>query len=144
MAHVRTQIRDAVVAALKAVPGLTGIVSMGRIFTQQTAPAVIVYTVDEIGELATVGRPMLTSRELTVSIDVMSKAGEGQVDAEIDDLCVLIEGALDESLVVPALSWAYAGLQMTTSKDGEKAAAVARLEWVFNYNIYEGDAAQGV
>lgn len=144
MAHVRRQIRDAIYTALDAVPGMTGIVSKNRIFTQQSAPAIIIYTGEEDAEQLTIGRPIISSRNMAVNIEVISKAGEGLVDNQIDQYSELIESALGKDLNVPAKNWFYTGMTMTASKDGEKAAASARFEWVFIYHVKEGDPAIGV
>jgi hypothetical protein len=142
--HIRGQIRDAVVAALKAVPELAGITSARRVFSQQTAPAIIVYTNDETAEQITVGQPVTSARELVLNIEILTKAGEGALDTTLDYYSVLIERALAKTAAIPAKTWHYTGLQVTTSGDAEKAAASGMLEYKFVYHIKEGAPSTGV
>lgn len=146
MSHVRQQIRDEVVSRLLAQPGLTGRVEASRVYTSQVTPYVIVYTRLEEAQDAFVRTLNASQRELTLFIEVYSKAGTGVWDNQIDNICVQIEEGLanDGGMFFMAKTWEYRGINIEDSKDGEKAAGIATLEYVFTYMVSNNDPQAGV
>ena len=90
--HSRTQIRDHVVTQLA---GIGATVSKSRIHNLQTAdlPAVIVYTLSEASVPVTIKRTQERTLQLIIDIHVRSIAGD--VDDDVDALCVEVEKAIE-------------------------------------------------
>lgn len=146
MSHVRTQIRDEIVARLKTLPGLSGRVQASRVYAAQQSPFVIVYTATEEAISDVIGRPSVSQRNLTVNIEIYSKAGSDQFDSQIDNICEVIEPELDTTVgkFEMCQTWQYLGLNRDYSAAGERAAGVATMEYEFTYRVNEDDSSTGV
>jgi hypothetical protein len=146
MSHVRTQIRDEIVTRLLTLPGLSGRVQASRVYTAQKTPFVIVYTATEEAQSDVIARPSQSQRQLTVRIEIYSKAGSDIFDTQIDNLCEQIEPELDTTIgkFTMCQTWQYLGLAVDFSGAGERAAGVATLEYEFTYRVDESDSSTGV
>lgn len=145
MAHVRTQIRDEIEQLLIAEGVPTRNLSVSRVYTAQISPYVIIYTGAETGISDVMAIPSTSHRELTVTIEIYSKAGSDLFDKEIDDLAITIEKALapDGNKFRMCKTWEYQALNMEYSKESEKAGGVATIEYVFTYRVNEADPETG-
>lgn len=147
MTHVRTQIRAEVVSRLAGLPGLSGRVQASRVYAAQKSPFIIVYTPVEEAQQDTMDRLDAHSlRQLTVRVEIYSKAGSADFEQEIDDLCALIEPALknDPAYFPMAQTWEYSGGDISYSGDGERGGGVASLEYIFTYRVRVDDPETGV
>lgn len=140
MTHKRQSIRDAIVAALNADPGLSGSVfSMRTRPTQDNElPCVIVYATRETSELEPLNRSKLL-RTVIFAIECREKA-VGDIGAAIDDLCETVEGVMDDDPSFGRLA-RHSFLSSTQiGLDGEpdERQAVATLEYTVTYRTAPG------
>ena len=145
MSHVRQQIREEAATRISAaLPGI--FVDTARVYTVQRSPGVIVYTSIEEALSDIIGVPSTSMRELTLTVEIYSKKGSGEFDDEIDTLCTSIEIALstDPDKFQMCKTWEYRGINVEYSNEGEKAAGVATLAYVFTYRVIEDDPETGV
>lgn len=145
--HVREQIREEVVARIDAVPLVAGRVVASRVYTLQRAPGVIVYTVAEEATGVAIDRPTRNERQLTLNVEIYSKAGTDEFDSEIDTIAEMIEPALAPGITgafTMAKDWEYRGITIEFSKEGDRAAGIATLEYVFTYWVNENNPSTGV
>ena len=144
--HVREMIRDEVVTRLDSVGLVTGRVAASRVYTLQRSPGVIVYTVQEEAQTVDISRPGRNERLLTLNVEVYSKAGSDEFDSEIDTICEMIEPALAPGIMgafTMCKDWEYRGINIEFSKEGNQAAGVATLEYVFTYWVNEDNPSMG-
>ena len=139
MTHKRKQIRKAIVAALNAIPALSGRSFATRARPTETAelPVALIYTVAEESEMANMAFGL--SRTLTANIELRASA-VGHLDDVLDDFCEVAESAMtaDPTLGHLALLSFLRGTTIGIDGEGEARQAVATL----NYEIrYETDAA---
>lgn len=98
MSHIKTQIRDAIVAKLIAgVPTVSGRVFASRVLPLKDVPALIVFADDEEAEIVNVGFPSVLQRMLKVMVIARVKMIDGYDDA-LDDLQLEIEQALSQTV----------------------------------------------
>lgn len=128
--HVHRQIREAVVAALSAIPGLGGRVHANRLypFEDTSLPALRVYLDDEEAETITVNGPTLLDRVLSLSVEICAKAAQG-LDDDLDGLALEVEKALAGGIACGSrtLYPLYAGMRYEDDATLEKPVAVKRL-----------------
>lgn len=141
MSHVRTQLRDAVIAAIAAdVPGFGGRVDKVRGFSRNR-PLMPSCEVSTPGE-ATVGISMdrLLSREIDLEVSV-SVIGNDGIEDSADDLAVGIETAIYASATVMGLvkEITPSGMQFEMQADGESRAGRMTLTWACVIVTREGD-----
>lgn len=145
MTHVRTQIRDEVVTRLQAVGGLANRVQASRVYAVQQSPWVIVYTATEEAESVIESVPGISDRNLTLTVEIYSKAGSEVFDTQIDNISEAVEAALttQAGAFLMCKTWKYTGLQVEYSP-ADKGSGVATLEFEFNYWVRENDPSTGV
>ncbi len=137
MAHVRAQIRDAIVTA---VTGLGATVKATRKFPTNAAelPRIHVYSMSERiddapSNLGTQGRV------LSVMIEVVATGAETTLDDTIDDFCVSIENALESSkLSGLALNTALTTTEIDVDSTGKEPIGAARLTFEVIYRTIRG------
>ena len=135
MAHIRTQVRDAVVAALTGLP-TTG----PRVFVMRTypldherLPALLIYVLDEQSMPAEMGDAREIERQMSVTIEAIAD-GKG-FDEELDKIAVEVEKALTLSAGLGGILKAFylqsSSLDLATGRDrGEKRAGTLTLRYL--------------
>ena len=96
MPHIRTQVRDAVVARLRTVDAFACVAPFGRAarnFQKNEIPAALVRVSENLSPVGKI-RPRVVRRELTVTIDLLASLTSGDVDTALDDLSIPIEVVL--------------------------------------------------
>lgn len=141
--HARAQIRDAFVLALSGVAGVTTF--SGRVFPvyNDILPAYTVYTREEtIGTESNQGRlenPPLQLRNVTTSIQAYAKT-QGNIDDELDRLCVLAEEAIfsDASLRTLVRCLDLATTEIEVSQDAENRTGTVTMNFSCQYITEDG------
>lgn len=146
MSHVRTQIRDLVAAALKAVPEMSDSVFASRVnpIALKSLPAIMVFTAEEQVETATMGFPRTQFRALSVFVDVVIALRE-DYDDELDAFQVEVEKILGGSDFLG--EWTAAGIKnfslvganKAMSGEGETTTCATRMEYRAEYATREND-----
>lgn len=136
MPHVRTQIRDAAIAALTGLPTTQHRVYAGRTrpLPAHHEPALLVYTREEVSERDAAGRPPILAREVTLVV-------EGRVhvavapDDMLDQIASEVESALaaDPRLAGKALDTMLRRTAIEALADGERHVGSVRMEFVVQY-----------
>jgi prophage DNA circulation protein len=121
MSHVRTQIRDAIVAALDPL----GSVHKSRVYPLQPdeLPAFLVYsdTEDLVGDFA------LMERAYRVNVEIVVRGDD--YEAQLDEQLVAVEKALNGSLTDLVVS--ILPVAIATSVSGEGSAPIGRMPVTF-------------
>lgn len=143
MSHVRTQIRDAIVALLTPVFAPVEVIPDSYYnLPKDTESAVLVYANSDAPDHDSVvmGKPRLFYRELTLSIELLHKATAG-FTAALDDMAVVVEKALATDLQVGglALDIQIGPTSIGVDVDGEKPVGFARLQYNVTYRTTEID-----
>jgi len=144
MAHVRTQIRNAIAASLDGLTTTASNVVASRIKPERDFPSLSVYTVDEDNEFETMGSPRGEKRDLEVIIEAHVEAVTG-FDDQLDLICQEIEEQLagDASLKIKNGGLLYDLYLSRTSIDLLKETAtptgIAKLQYFAEYRVYEND-----
>jgi len=131
--HRRTQIRDAAEALLA---GVGAKVQKSRVhnWQQDDLPGVSLYTLSEPAEPVEFQRT--SERTLALVIDIHAVSA-GDVDADLDDLCVEVEKAIEAD-------WQFGGLALRSnltlttiglSGEAEARHGLARLEYAVVYRV---------
>ncbi|WP_068310454.1 hypothetical protein [Polycladidibacter hongkongensis] len=135
MAHIRTQVRDRVAAALTGLP-----LSGSRCFVTRTfplehkrLPALLVYVLDEQSQPAEMGTPRDIERQMSVTIEAIAD-GRG-FDEELDQIAVEVETALARSSLlgglVKELYLQSSSLDIATGRErGERRHGVLTLRYL--------------
>lgn len=148
MAHIRTQIRDAVVARLRTVDGLALAAGYGRTargLQRNDVPAAFVRIAEVAAPAFKSGR--ILRRSLSVAIDVLVSSLEDDIDTRLDDLAVKIEAALadQESLGVGALlEWQYAGATPGVVDVGEEIHGSLSLTYTCSVSTEAGKPSTNI
>jgi len=146
VAHARTSIRTAVVAALTGLTTTGSAVTSGRVYPESTLPALSVYTDSEevVDEENIIGATPKQTRALTLTVEARAKAVATATDSTVledllDLICEEVEVALaaDETL---ALSPGPKMLRLTTteyelSAEQEQPLGVATMQWRIWYRV---------
>jgi len=144
MAHVRTQIRNAITASLMGLTTTKDNVKASRINPERDLPSLSVYTVDEDNELETMGSVRSEKRELEVIIEVNVLAGDG-FDDEVDLICQEVEEQLagDTSLKIKnggLLHDLYINrTQISLDQDSGEKHGMAKISYFAEYHVNEND-----
>jgi len=116
MSHIRTQIRNAVVAQLRAAGGFGVVDARLRVLRgiqSDQFPIALVSVADAgtaVGKNPPGQRPL--QRQVIVSVQVHDIADVEELDEKLDDLAVKVEEALTEPSALgfgKVLDWTYAG-----------------------------------
>ena len=138
MAHVRAQVRDAVVTA---VTGLGATVKATRQFSTNAAelPRIHVYTTDERVDPQFASGLTTQGRVLSVSVEAITTGTEATLDDTLDDLCVSIETALESSkLGGIALNTTLTTTEIDVDATGKSPVGGARLTFEVIYRTIRG------
>lgn len=94
-AHLRTQIRDAVAAALTGLPTTGARVYPSRVYPVQTAdlPCLLVYARRDDVQLETIHAPKYLQRTVELEVVALAKAAS-DLDDVLDQMCKEVEAAL--------------------------------------------------
>ena len=133
MAHVRQQLRAAVVAAISGLPTCGARVFPGRVYDVRSLPGARVYTPsDEV--VQTSGRTLdnLLDRPTEVVVEVVAGGSEGTLDNTLDTACEEIEAALAGGVTVSGtlVVIEYRGVDITLNSDGAQPIGEARLRFI--------------
>lgn len=147
--HPRRRVRDAVVAALAAIPALGGRVHRHRMkkFLPAELPAAVVRTAEEGAETLTAAGDLHRVLDLTVDLFVKPGDPEGLAD-EMDALCLEVERAVFASrpLAKRAKTVALAGTTLDFGGGeltlGIEGIAAARLFYSVGYVSAAADPAE--
>jgi len=145
MAHVRKQIRDAVVTLLKANVSLVSRrVFSSRVYALTTPdlPAVTVYTGSESSSLMTIGARTM-SRELSLQVDLYVRFVD-TFDDKVDAIAVQVEEAIanDFSIGGLAKSAVLTSTEIEYSGEAEQPIGIARLTFSIQYITTINDVEQ--
>ncbi|KZL21122.1 hypothetical protein PsAD2_00406 [Pseudovibrio axinellae] len=134
MAHIRTQVRDAVEAALKGLPSTAERVFVTRTYPleHKRLPALLIYILDEQSQPAEMGPGRDIERQMSITVEAIAD-GRG-FDDELDQIAVEVEGALAGSHylngLVKELYLQSSNLNLATGRDrGEKRTGVLTLSF---------------
>jgi|TARA_B110000908_G_C10255501_1_gene455171 hypothetical protein len=145
MAHLRTLIRDNVIATLTGL-SLTGsnvFKSKSYPLTGDKLPSIGVFTQGQESDYSTVGSPRSIQHTLNMSIEIYVKGSTGY-----DDTLDLISEQVEEALYADLERGSYAfdtqvtGFDSSFSVDGEKPIAVGTLSIMIRYRSVEGSQSQ--
>jgi hypothetical protein len=135
--HVRSQIRQAVQAALGAVPGVAGVYA-GHVYPLDVFPSLVVTTAEEVVEedSRVMGAHDLQFRLLEVEVLIRTVAA-ADLDSALDSLAAECEAALagDETLGGLCRSIHYAGMSMELSDEVEPPVGLCRLAYQVQYRL---------
>lgn len=141
MAHLRTQIRNALAARL------TGLATTGsRVSTTQfypvapsSLPCLLIVTEDETVEAASIGWPPVLARELRARVVALVSGTSGHEDA-LDQIAAEIEVAVAADRTLGGLVKSAQLVGLRPSFDAESDRPVGRMEllYVFVYRAVEG------
>ena len=132
MSHVRTQIRNAVAAALTGV----GTVHVARVYpvTEAELPVVLVYTNGEQIEQGEFGS---LERVLEVVVEIVAQGDS--LDAAMDAVLVDVEQALGGGLGALVTSFSAASIEVSTSTEGSAPIGRLRLAYEATYRTAYAD-----
>lgn len=144
MAHVRQQIRQAVVAALTGLPTTGTNVHAGRALPlggDTKPPALVVYTWPDapIYEDAEMGDgECIVSHNLTIQVEGYYSGG---TDDDLDNLAVEVETAMyvDETLGGLVQAMQLAGQDVARDGSGARIEGAIVMQFVVQYLAAEGD-----
>lgn len=141
MAHVREQIRDALVVAVTDLATTGRNVFRSRIYPmeQSKLPSLAVYTKSESSDYATQTVPRTLIRRLMANIEAYVSANE-DYDETIDDIASEIESALYTNRLFNGLAKdsKITGVEVEFSGDAENPVAVATFGIEITYVTTEG------
>ena len=134
MAHVRTQLRDAAIAALKAANIASGRVTSSRGYDYNDAglPAVEVSSISEEAGRETMAGSMgsggVISRNIELEVLMIAAGGVEVVDT-LDDMAVAVEAAIASDSTVQGIAHERVptGMDFDFGETGAKRRAVMRL-----------------
>lgn len=142
MAHVRKQIRDAIVTAVTGLTTTGSNVFRSRVFPIETTklPALCVYTKSEAVDFDT----LTINRSIMRNLEVMIEAyvsGTSNYDDDLDTIAVEVEEALSADVTLAGIS---KDLQVTAFEadyvgDGEQTVAIGRFTVAAVYRTAEND-----
>jgi hypothetical protein len=150
--HVRTQIRDAVIARLRTVNALACVGPYGRTarpFQRNDVPAAIVRASETISPI-TKNRPRAMRRDLSITVTLLAALNADDVDTVLDDLSVDVEIALADPTsfgVGHLVEWRLTSSELGSAAMGEDVygsltltyvASITTVEGVPNSNVFQG------
>ena len=147
MAHVRQQIRDAVVVAVTNLTTTGSNVFRSRVFPLESAklPALAVYTKSETIEYETMNFPRSTNRTLNLGVEAFVKSSNN-FDNLLDNIAVEVEEALTTNATLQNLvkDTRIASFEADYSGDGETTIGIGRFDVVLEYRTLENDVENAV
>ena len=139
MAHMRKQIRDAVVSRLTNLPTAAARVFGAKRWNWQGGelPGIAVYTDSETAQRRSADGDQ--ERRVDLIIDCAASASDELEDA-LDQMCAEVEAAMATDSTFGGLAWdsTYAGMTTDASTDGEKPVGIKRLRYSVTYETAEG------
>lgn len=139
MSHARTQIRAAIVTALKGITQFGNRVTGYRTSTHKTLPDATVYTVnDEVNHEFDADHKEIHA--LTVSIEIRLKDTDDFDDA-VDALCVLVEKKMrvDDTFGGLLKQLSLVGTSIEIEGETDKKNGLATIEYEAWYRVAEND-----
>ena len=142
MAHIRTRIRDAIVARLAADGAFALVAGYGRTarpLQSDDFPAAFV-RITEVASPAFKSGHILR-RSLSVAIDILESSDVDDLDTRLDDLAVRVEAVLADGAslgVGPLLEWDYAGTTPGTVDLGEQIYGSATVNFSCSVSTERG------
>lgn len=140
MAHVRTQIRGAVKAAVTGLATTGNRVFEGRVYPMQAAelPGLLVYTEDEQNSISGKGVARTSLRDLEVVIEGVFK-DNASLDDKADVILKEVEVALGPGVALGGGKYAHlARVEIERSDTLEKPAASMRMVFEIPYLTAHG------
>lgn len=146
MSHVRTQVRDLVVAALKDIPDMKFSVFASRVtpLQQDRLPAILVYTTEEAVEIATIGPPRLQLRQLAIMVDIVISLRD-VFDEELDAFQIEVEKILGGAAFLGDMTTAkikdfiLISAVKTMSGEPDTTTCATRMMYRADYTTREND-----
>tara|TARA_R100000278_G_scaffold113608_1_gene91804 strand:- start:2778 stop:3221 length:444 start_codon:yes stop_codon:yes gene_type:complete len=142
MAHVRKQIRDAIVTALTGLTTTGSNVFRSRIYPLETTklPGLCIFTRSEAVEFDTLRKPRSIDRNLVVNVEAYVSA-TSNYDNTLDTIAVQVEEALAADVTFGGLSKdaQVTAFEVDFSGDGEQPVAVGRFNVEVRYRTLEND-----
>ena len=142
MAHLRNQIRDAVVTRLTGLSTTGSNVFRSRIYPLENnkLPGLCIFTKSEATTFDTLTRPRSISRVLEIGVEAYVKA-TSNYDNTLDTIAVEVEEAIASDVTFSNLA---KDTQVTSfdadfSGDGEQPVAIGRFTIEVNYRTLEND-----
>lgn len=147
MAHVRKQIRDAIVAATTGLSITGSNVFRSRIYPieQTKLPGLCIFTKSEAVEFDTLTMSRSVNRVLDVTIEAYVSATINY-DNTLDEIAVEVEEALaaDPTLGSLAKDTQVTAFEADFSGDGEQPVAIGRFTVTVQYRTSETDVETAV
>jgi len=142
MAHVRKQIRDAIVTATTGLTTTGSNVFRSRIYPleQTKLPGLCIFTRSEAVEFDTLTMPRSISRSLDVMIEAYVSA-TANYDNTLDQIAVEVEEALAANVTLGNLAkdTQVTAFEADFSGDGEQPVAIGRFTVTVQYRTAEND-----
>lgn len=145
MAHVRQQIRERIGAVLTTA-AVASTISQSRVHPLPPGTtAALVYSTAESVTGSTLTYPRKLERDLTVIVELVTRAVSNLDDA-LDDLCVLTEQAIANDQTVNGLAddIVLVSTTITQTFDGDAPIGSARLEYLVSYRTVENAVSTAV
>ena len=142
MAHVRKQIRDAIVTALTGLTTTGSNVFRSRIYPLEQAklPGICIFTRSEAVEFDTLTMARSINRVLDVQVEAYVSA-TANYDNTLDQIAVEVEEALSADVTFGGLAkdTQVTAFEADFSGDGEQPVAVGRFTVTVQYRTAEND-----
>ena len=142
MAHVRKQIRDAVVTALTGLTTTGSNVFRSRIYPLEKTklPALCIFTRSETTEFDTMTISRSTQRNLDIAVEAYVSA-TANYDNTLDTIAVQVEEAIASDVTLGGLAKdaQVTAFEADFSGDGEQPVAVGRFTVAVQYRTAEND-----
>ena len=142
MAHVRKQIRDAIVTALTGLTTTGSNVFRSRIYPLESSklPGLCIFTRSEAVEFDTLTISRSINRVMDVSVEAYVSA-TADYDNTLDTIAVEVEEALAADVTLGGLSkdMQTTAFEVDFSGDGEQPVAVGRFTVTVQYRTAEND-----
>lgn len=142
MAHLRNQIRDAVVSRLTGLSTTGSNVFRSRIYPLENnkLPGLCIFTKSEATTFDTLTRPRSISRVLEIGVEAYVKA-TSNYDNTLDTIAVEVEEAIASDVTFSNLAkdTQVTSFEADFSGDGEQPVAIGRFTIEVNYRTLEND-----
>ena len=136
--HVRQQIREQIASTLNNLTTTGNKVYQSRVYPLETGgtPALLIYTKSEDSEPVVIGTNRLTSRNLSVAVEIYVKA-TSNFDDTIDTSSKEVETAIaaDPTLNGLAKDCYLESTEIEFNAEGETPLAYATLTFLTNYYV---------
>ena len=140
MAHSRTTIRQAFVAILKGNTTAGNNVFDSRLYnmSEQSLPAIIIFSNSEEVITATLSPPRCQNRTVKITVECYAKASS-QVNVIIDELAAEIEQLIITNPILPKIckDCRLESTDINLNSDGDQPVAVASLVFSVSYRTKE-------